>query len=157
MPEDNWQHSSFCAGGGNNCVEVALAGGNGIAIRESESPADIVSTNRAALKALVLGRLRKPTKHHNDGLDWHVYGVALGGYPRSCAGSGEGARCPGQGRVARLVAELHRLHSYERLWNRRCMTNGPPLSRSSPTGPRSTAPLKRSLPSESSFQWRVCN
>lgn len=55
MPEHDWQRSSFCAGGGNNCVEVALAGSDGVAMRESESPADIVSTNRAALKALILG------------------------------------------------------------------------------------------------------
>ncbi|MBT2487481.1 DUF397 domain-containing protein [Streptomyces sp. ISL-96] len=55
MPPHDWQRSSFCAGGGNNCVEVATAGSDGVAIRESESPADIVSTNRAALTALVLG------------------------------------------------------------------------------------------------------
>ncbi|WP_274561529.1 DUF397 domain-containing protein [Streptomyces spiramyceticus] len=55
MPEHDWQRSSFCAGGGNNCVEVAPSGSDGVAIRESETPADIVSTNRTALKALVLG------------------------------------------------------------------------------------------------------
>ncbi|MET9659804.1 DUF397 domain-containing protein [Streptomyces sp. NPDC006510] len=54
MPERYWQRSSFCAGGGNNCVEVAAAEGTDIAIRESESPEHIVTTNRAVLRALVL-------------------------------------------------------------------------------------------------------
>ncbi|MCX4734899.1 DUF397 domain-containing protein [Streptomyces sp. NBC_01363] len=54
MPERYWQRSSFCAGGGNNCVEVAPAEGMGIAMRESESPEHVVTTNRAALRALVL-------------------------------------------------------------------------------------------------------
>ncbi|SFY17774.1 DUF397 domain-containing protein [Streptomyces atratus] len=53
MPESYWQRSSFCAGGGNNCVEVAAAEGTDIAIRESESPEHIVTTNRAVLRALV--------------------------------------------------------------------------------------------------------
>ncbi|WP_078607219.1 DUF397 domain-containing protein [Streptomyces flavidovirens] len=55
MSERDWQRSSFCGGGGNNCVELATAQGNGVAIRESETPGLVVSTNRAALRALVLG------------------------------------------------------------------------------------------------------
>ncbi len=55
MSERDWQRSSFCSGGGNNCVEVATAQSSGIVIRESESPAVVVSTNRTALHALVLG------------------------------------------------------------------------------------------------------
>ncbi|MGW2088190.1 DUF397 domain-containing protein [Streptomyces sp. NPDC001880] len=50
----HWQKSSFSDAGGNNCVEVAAAEGTGIAMRESESPEHIVTTNRAALRALVL-------------------------------------------------------------------------------------------------------
>ncbi|MBT2487598.1 DUF397 domain-containing protein [Streptomyces sp. ISL-96] len=55
MPERNWQRSSFCPEGGNNCVEVAATHRNGVSIRESESPAAIVATSRAALRALLLG------------------------------------------------------------------------------------------------------
>ncbi|MCX4799413.1 MULTISPECIES: DUF397 domain-containing protein [unclassified Streptomyces] len=55
MPERDWQRSSFCAGGGNNCVEVAAAGAGGVAIRESESPDAVLVTSRVALRALVLG------------------------------------------------------------------------------------------------------
>ncbi|MFJ1826996.1 DUF397 domain-containing protein [Streptomyces sp. NPDC088178] len=51
----HWQKSSFSDAGGNNCVEVAAAEGTDIAIRESESPERVVTTNRAALRALVLG------------------------------------------------------------------------------------------------------
>ncbi|MGY3679552.1 DUF397 domain-containing protein [Streptomyces sp. TE33382] len=50
----HWVKSSFSDAGGNNCVEVAAAGADSIAIRESESPAVVMSTNRAALRALVL-------------------------------------------------------------------------------------------------------
>ncbi|MEV8309846.1 DUF397 domain-containing protein [Streptomyces flavidovirens] len=53
MPELKWLKSSFSEASGNACVEVAVAGPEGIALRESESPAVIVSTHRAALGALV--------------------------------------------------------------------------------------------------------
>jgi hypothetical protein len=55
MPDSDWQRSSFCAGGGNNCVEIATTDTDRIALRESESPGVAISTNRAALRALVLG------------------------------------------------------------------------------------------------------
>ncbi|MER5357215.1 DUF397 domain-containing protein [Streptomyces sp. NPDC002785] len=55
MPELNWLKSSFSEASGNNCVEVAAVEANHIALRESESPAAVISTNRAALRALVLG------------------------------------------------------------------------------------------------------
>ncbi|MCX4789533.1 DUF397 domain-containing protein [Streptomyces sp. NBC_01221] len=55
MPERDWQRSSFCAGGGNNCVEVAASRADGVAIRESESPDAVLVTSRVALRALVLG------------------------------------------------------------------------------------------------------
>ncbi|MFH8984715.1 DUF397 domain-containing protein [Streptomyces varsoviensis] len=40
--------------GGNNCIEIAATGSTA-ALRESETPANVVSTNRAALSTLVLG------------------------------------------------------------------------------------------------------
>ncbi|MEU8892444.1 DUF397 domain-containing protein [Streptomyces sp. NPDC048442] len=53
LSEQNWQRSSFCAGGGNNCVEVAAYERAGIALRESEDPGAVLSTRRTALSALV--------------------------------------------------------------------------------------------------------
>ncbi|MDX3229557.1 DUF397 domain-containing protein [Streptomyces sp. ME19-01-6] len=53
MYESTWQRSSFCGGGGNNCIEVA-ADGSTIAIRESTDPDAILTTNRTALRAFVL-------------------------------------------------------------------------------------------------------
>ncbi|MFH8473297.1 DUF397 domain-containing protein [Streptomyces sp. NPDC018000] len=55
MPELNWFKSSFSEASGNNCVEVAAVEADRIALRESESPAAVISTNRAALRALVRG------------------------------------------------------------------------------------------------------
>jgi hypothetical protein len=59
----DWQRSSFCGGGGNNCVEIA-ATREGIALRESDDPAQVVITDHAVLRALIasvkagaLGRL----------------------------------------------------------------------------------------------------
>ncbi|MEU1786854.1 DUF397 domain-containing protein [Streptomyces sparsogenes] len=54
MPQFTWQRSSFCGGGGNNCIEVAT-GDSGIAIRESAEPEAILTTDRTALRAFVLG------------------------------------------------------------------------------------------------------
>ncbi|MGW1319416.1 DUF397 domain-containing protein [Streptomyces sp. NPDC002426] len=55
MSEHDWQRSSFCGGGGNNCVEVAaLADGSGIALRESESPSTSFVASREALRALLV-------------------------------------------------------------------------------------------------------
>ncbi|CAM5314886.1 hypothetical protein SALBM135S_06133 [Streptomyces alboniger] len=64
MPELQWTKSSFSEASGNNCVEVAATGSAGIALRESESPADVITTDRAALEALIrsLGR-RTPSSH----------------------------------------------------------------------------------------------
>jgi hypothetical protein len=55
MSEPDWQRSSFCAGGGNNCVEIAATHEDRIALRESESPTVVITTHRAALRALVHG------------------------------------------------------------------------------------------------------
>ncbi|MGW2106904.1 DUF397 domain-containing protein [Streptomyces sp. NPDC001948] len=53
MPDRDWQRSSFCGGGGNNCVEVAAVGGESVALRESNSPGAILIVDRRALKALL--------------------------------------------------------------------------------------------------------
>ncbi|MDB1086592.1 DUF397 domain-containing protein [Streptomyces sp. ACA25] len=59
----DWLRSSFCGGGGNNCVEVAAVG-EGIALRESEDPGQVVAMDRAAFGALLAGvkagRLARP-------------------------------------------------------------------------------------------------
>ncbi|MER6104460.1 DUF397 domain-containing protein [Streptomyces sp. NPDC001832] len=55
LPELNWLKSSFSEASGNNCVEIAAVEADRIALRESESPAVVISTNRSALRALVLG------------------------------------------------------------------------------------------------------
>ncbi|MCX4964963.1 DUF397 domain-containing protein [Streptomyces sp. NBC_00654] len=54
-PELNWTKSSFSEASGNACVEVAAYSVSAIALRESDSPAVILSTNRAALRALIVG------------------------------------------------------------------------------------------------------
>ncbi|MFD4629710.1 DUF397 domain-containing protein [Streptomyces sp. NPDC058284] len=53
MAESKWQRSSFCGGGGNNCVEVAATGTDRIALRESDSPTQVLASDRAALEALM--------------------------------------------------------------------------------------------------------
>ncbi|WP_405811749.1 DUF397 domain-containing protein [Streptomyces sp. NBC_01520] len=55
MSEPKWLKSSFSEASGNNCVEVAAVEADGIALRESENSAVVISTNRAALRALILG------------------------------------------------------------------------------------------------------
>ncbi|PGH52677.1 DUF397 domain-containing protein [Streptomyces sp. Ru87] len=50
-----WKRSSYCAGGGNNCVEVAVREDDGIAIRDSVFPERVLRTSRAGLAALVAG------------------------------------------------------------------------------------------------------
>ncbi|MET7918773.1 DUF397 domain-containing protein [Streptomyces avermitilis] len=53
MSELCWLKSSFSGEGGNNCVEIAAPHPEGIALRESESPAHVLTTDRAVLGALV--------------------------------------------------------------------------------------------------------
>ncbi|MFP8884544.1 DUF397 domain-containing protein [Streptomyces mangrovi] len=56
MSEPSWQKSSFSGGGGNNRVEVAAADdGDGIAVRESTDPGRVLTTDRAAVRALLRG------------------------------------------------------------------------------------------------------
>ncbi|MBT2458105.1 DUF397 domain-containing protein [Streptomyces sp. ISL-86] len=47
-----WQRSSFCGGGGNNCVEIAELP-DGIAIRDSVYPDRLVRVGRPALSAFL--------------------------------------------------------------------------------------------------------
>lgn len=55
MPEHDWQRSSFCGGGGNNCVEVAaLTDDSGVALRESENPSTTLVASREALRELLV-------------------------------------------------------------------------------------------------------
>ncbi|WP_328224070.1 DUF397 domain-containing protein [Streptomyces sp. NBC_00310] len=53
MSELCWLKSSFSGEGGNNCVEIAAPSPEGVALRESESPARVLTTDRAALGALM--------------------------------------------------------------------------------------------------------
>ncbi|MGK5447547.1 DUF397 domain-containing protein [Streptomyces radiopugnans] len=53
MSESKWQKSSFCGGGGNNCVELRSDAG-AIRLRESERPGQAIATTPAALRALIL-------------------------------------------------------------------------------------------------------
>ncbi|WAL98011.1 DUF397 domain-containing protein [Streptomyces sp. Je 1-369] len=61
MPELKWLKSSFSEASGNACVEIATTH-DGVALRESDSPADVLTTGRAALAALVRGVKSGPLK-----------------------------------------------------------------------------------------------
>ncbi|WP_078491976.1 DUF397 domain-containing protein [Streptomyces yerevanensis] len=52
MTGSEWQRSSFCGGGGNNCVEVA-ATTNGVELRESDIPYEVLTTGRTSLRLLI--------------------------------------------------------------------------------------------------------
>jgi Domain of unknown function (DUF397) len=60
LPEVHWRKSSFSGDGGNNCVEIAATGPGAIALRESDSPAAVLTTDRAALRALVRSLRPRP-------------------------------------------------------------------------------------------------
>ncbi|MFJ4619454.1 DUF397 domain-containing protein [Streptomyces sp. NPDC088812] len=55
MPSVTWTKSSFSEAAGNACVEIAAPSPDGVAVRESESPARVLTTGRAALGALIGG------------------------------------------------------------------------------------------------------
>ncbi|MFH0242281.1 DUF397 domain-containing protein [Streptomyces sp. HK10] len=55
MSELVWTKSSFSEAGGNNCVEVAADDNDGIAVRESTDPGRVLTTDRAAFRALLRG------------------------------------------------------------------------------------------------------
>ncbi|MET9297589.1 DUF397 domain-containing protein [Streptomyces sp. NPDC003077] len=48
-----WQRSTSCGGGGNNCMEVAAPESSRIALRESTSPTQILTTHPTTLHALL--------------------------------------------------------------------------------------------------------
>ncbi|MFD7816182.1 DUF397 domain-containing protein [Streptomyces sp. NPDC059785] len=52
MNRSDWQRSSFCGGGGNNCVELTTFGGS-VALREGDSPTEVIEVNRKALLSLI--------------------------------------------------------------------------------------------------------
>lgn len=68
MAESDWQRSSFCGGGGNNCIEVA-ATPDGMALRESGVPAEILTANRRAALALIRD-VKARTLTTQDGSDF---------------------------------------------------------------------------------------
>ncbi|MBZ4320091.1 DUF397 domain-containing protein [Streptomyces huiliensis] len=54
MPGTDWQRSSFCGGGGNNCVEARLVN-DAVHLRESSEPDTVVAMTREQLAAFVAG------------------------------------------------------------------------------------------------------
>ncbi|MGW6154148.1 DUF397 domain-containing protein [Streptomyces sp. NPDC055144] len=54
MRELKWLKSSFSEASGNNCVEVA-ATNDGVALRESDSPTEVLVAGRSALLSLIRG------------------------------------------------------------------------------------------------------
>ncbi|KPI01324.1 protein of unknown function DUF397 [Actinobacteria bacterium OK074] len=55
----HWVKSSFSDEGGNNCVEIAPTH-TGIALRESDTPAEILLTDRGTLASLIRGVKAEP-------------------------------------------------------------------------------------------------
>ncbi|MEU4886486.1 MULTISPECIES: DUF397 domain-containing protein [Streptomyces] len=51
----DWKRSSFCGGGGNNCVEIAMRDQDRVAVRDSVHPAQTIEVSRAALTAFITG------------------------------------------------------------------------------------------------------
>jgi hypothetical protein len=60
LSELKWLKSSFSEASGNACVEIAATGPEAIALRESDSPAAVLTTDRAALRALVRSLRPRP-------------------------------------------------------------------------------------------------
>ncbi|MBC2874562.1 MULTISPECIES: DUF397 domain-containing protein [Streptomyces] len=52
MNRPPWQRSSMCAGGGNNCLEIGAAK-DGIALRESTDPEQVIRISPSAFRSLV--------------------------------------------------------------------------------------------------------
>lgn len=52
LPELRWTKSSYSEAAGNACVEVATSS-NGIAVRDSKRPADVIVMGRASFDALI--------------------------------------------------------------------------------------------------------
>ncbi|MER7049024.1 DUF397 domain-containing protein [Streptomyces jumonjinensis] len=54
MPDKAWQQSSYCGGGGNNCVQ-AKREGTAIHLRESQRPDDEITMTPDQFAAFVQG------------------------------------------------------------------------------------------------------
>ncbi|MFT2016095.1 DUF397 domain-containing protein [Streptomyces sp. 796.1] len=56
MSENAWQRSSFCGGGGNNCIETLLQPQDGIILmRESQVPEATIAATPEQLAAFIQG------------------------------------------------------------------------------------------------------
>ncbi|MFI9236243.1 DUF397 domain-containing protein [Streptomyces sp. NPDC053079] len=55
MSQLQWRKSSFSTGANNDCVELAPAPGGLIRLRESDRPADVLTTAPATLATLLTG------------------------------------------------------------------------------------------------------
>ncbi|MET9297591.1 DUF397 domain-containing protein [Streptomyces sp. NPDC003077] len=55
MPETKWLKSSHSEASANNCVEISLAEGDRIALRESSHSTQIITAHPTALEALLRG------------------------------------------------------------------------------------------------------
>ncbi|MBB5119670.1 hypothetical protein AF335_27835 [Streptomyces eurocidicus] len=53
MSQLGWRKSSFSTGAENDCVEIAAAPGGLIRLRESDDPAQIITTDPVALAGLL--------------------------------------------------------------------------------------------------------
>ncbi|KIZ14465.1 DUF397 domain-containing protein [Streptomyces natalensis] len=54
MTEWKWRKSSFSEAAGNACVEVA-ATGDGVALRESDAPTEVLVVGESAMRGLIAG------------------------------------------------------------------------------------------------------
>ena len=50
----NWQRSSYCGAGGNNCLELS-SDARAVSLRESESPEAVITAAPAVFGTLVAG------------------------------------------------------------------------------------------------------
>lgn len=55
MNQLNWKRSSFCGGGGNNRVKLAICDDDDTATRDSVYPDQDIRVSRAALTAFITG------------------------------------------------------------------------------------------------------
>ncbi|WP_267244698.1 DUF397 domain-containing protein [Streptomyces sp. PR69] len=55
MTAFEWKRASYCSGGGNNCVEIALLDDRTVGIRDSVRPTPVITVPRAALEQLLAG------------------------------------------------------------------------------------------------------
>ncbi|MFH8490371.1 DUF397 domain-containing protein [Streptomyces longisporoflavus] len=53
MPNLDWQKSTFSEAGGDNCLYVSATCDGAVHIRESDAPCTVLTTDSAALAALI--------------------------------------------------------------------------------------------------------